>query len=332
VKRVATTVDGVMTTPRAIHSETADPADALVAAGATEGSLPKPTSIAGLLAGAGAYLIWGLFPLYFRELHSISALEIAGIRILATAVVAWAVLAIRGDLAWVGSIPSNRMRLRILLAGLAIATNWLIYVWAVGHGHVIDSAIGYYINPLITVAVGVIVLRERLSRLQKIALAFGAGSVGVLTFAYGKVPWIALGLATSFALYAYLKKTTGLQSLQSLAAETTALTPFAIIGLALMARASGGLGTTHATTKTTMFLLFIGVVTAIPLTLFGIAARKIPLAQIGLLQYIAPTMVLFCGVVFLHEKVSNPRWIGMAFVWVALVLLAVDAAKNAKSK
>ena len=152
----------------------------------------------------------------------------------------------------------------------------------------------------------------------------------MLSFAYGKVPWIALGLAFSFASYGYLKKTTGLQPIQSLAAETTSLTPFALIGLALIARFDR-LDALHSPAKAQLFLVATGVVTAIPLVLFGMAARKIPLAQIGLLQYIAPTMVLLCGVALLNEHISGERWIGVVLVWVALILLAIDAFSSRQS-
>jgi chloramphenicol-sensitive protein RarD len=284
----------------------------------------------GLLAGVAAYLIWGVFPLYFRELHSISPWEIAGFRVLATALVTWAFLAYRRDFSWIRTALLPGVRVRLVLAGFAIAANWLIYVWAVANSHVVDAAIGYFINPLITVAVGVVVLKERLTRLQKIALGFGAASVGVLSFAYGKIPWIALGLAISFAAYGYLKKTTGLQPIQSLAAETTALAPFAVVGLGLIAHFDR-LDVLHSPTKAQLFLLASGVITAIPLVLFGMAARKIPLAQIGLLQYIAPTMVLVCGVAVLNEHVTGERWAGMVLVWIALVLLATDAWSSMRS-
>lgn len=284
----------------------------------------------GLLAGVAAYGIWGVFPLYFRELHGISPWEIAGFRVLTTALVTWAFLACKRDFSWIRSALLPGVRVRLVLAGFAIATNWLIYVWAVSNGHVVDAAIGYYINPLIIVAVGVVVLKERLTRLQKVALGFGAASVGVLSFAYGKIPWIALGLAFSFAAYGYLKKTTGLQPIQSLAAETTALAPFAIVGLGLIARFDR-LDVLHSPAKAQLFLLASGIITAVPLVLFGMAARKIPLAQVGLLQYIAPTMVLLCGVAVLNEHVTGERWVGVILVWVALVLLAVDAWSTMRS-
>jgi chloramphenicol-sensitive protein RarD len=284
----------------------------------------------GLLAGVAAYGLWGLFPLYFRELHGISPSEIAAFRVLATAVVTWGFLTYRRDFAWIQTALLPGVRVRLVLAGFAIATNWLIYVWAVANGHVVDAAIGYYINPLVTVSVGVVVLHERLTRLQKIAIGFGAASVGVLSFAYGKVPWIALGLAFSFAAYGYLKKTTGLQPIQSLAAETTALVPFALIGFGLIAK-FGKFEVLHAPAKAQLLLLLVGFVTAIPLILFGMAASKIPLAQIGLLQYIAPSMIMLCGVVLLHEHISGERFVGVLLIWIALVILTVDALSTTRS-
>jgi chloramphenicol-sensitive protein RarD len=306
----------------------------------TETTAPPPTAdvggargrsgSSGLLAGVAAYGIWGLFPLYFRELHGISPWEIAGFRVLCTLLVTWGFLAYRRDFGWARTVLLAGIRGRVVLAGFAIAANWLIYVWAVANGHVVDAAMGYYINPIVTVGVGVVVLKERLSRLQKIALCFGTASVGVLSFAYGKVPWIALGLAFSFAAYGYLKKTTGLQPIQSLAAETTALAPFALVGLGLIARFDR-LDVIHSPTKQQLFLLASGIVTAIPLVLFGMAARKIPLAQIGLLQYIAPTMLLLCGVAILNEHISGERWAGVVLVWIALVMLAIDAWSKMRS-
>ena len=291
---------------------------------------PRTTDPVGIAAGVSAYTIWGLFPLYFHELHGVNSIEIAALRVVTTVVLVWAALVIRRQTAWVRQTMTPATRLRIVLAGLAITSNWLIYVWAVANGHVVDAAIGYYINPLVTVAVGVIVLRERLRRLQKIAVALGAFAVIVLTVAYGKVPYIALSLAFSFALYAFLKKTVGLESLSSLAAETAAMTPFAVILLIWIAR-TDRLDSLHATPLVTFLLPFLGVVTAVPLVLFGVAAKRIPLAQIGLLQYLTPTMVLLLGVFVFHESVSTWRWIGMMFVWGALVALAIDALSTLRT-
>jgi chloramphenicol-sensitive protein RarD len=276
-------------------------------------------------------MIWGLFPLYFHHLKGVGSFEIAALRVVTTALMVWAVLLIKRDTAWIAKLRDQKTRVRLVLAGMAITANWLIYVWAVANDHVVDAAIGYYINPLVTVAVGVVVLRERLRNLQKVAAVLGAAAVMVLTIAYGKVPYIALSLALTFALYAFLKKTVGLESLSSLAAETTAMSPFALVGLIWLSRGKSGLDSLHAPATTTTLLLFIGVVTAVPLVLFGVAARRIPLAQIGLLQYLTPTMVLLLGVFVFHEKVSALRWVGMAIVWCALVALAADALSTLRS-
>lgn len=285
----------------------------------------RKTDGVGVAAGLSAYLIWGLFPLYFHHLKGVGSFEIAALRVVTTAVIVWAALLLRKETAWLTKVRDPMTRMRIVLAGFAITSNWLIYVWAVANDHVVDAAIGYYINPLVTVAVGVGVLRERLRNPQKLAVVLGAVAVTVLTFAYGKVPYVALGLAFTFALYAFLKKTVGLDSLSSLAAETTAMSPFAVAGLLWLAGSRDGLGSLHAPPTTTILLSFVGVVTAVPLVLFGVAAQRIPLAQIGLLQYLTPTIVLLLGVFVFHESVSTWRWVGMAVVWVALVALAADA-------
>ena len=285
----------------------------------------------GIGAGVSSYVMWGLFPLYFHHLKGVGSFEIAALRVVTTAIIVWTVLLLKGDTGWITKVRDPKTRVRLVLAGMAITSNWLIYVWAVANGHVVDAAIGYYINPLVTVAVGVGVLRERLRNLQKLAVVLGAAAVTVLTVAYGKVPFIALSLALSFALYAFLKKTVGLESLSSLAAETTAMSPFAIVGLIWLATRDGGLDSVHAPTTTMILLVFIGVVTAVPLVLFGVAAQRIPLAQIGLLQYLAPTMVLLIGVFVFHESVSRLRWVGMAIVWCALVALAFDALASLRN-
>ena len=168
---------------------------------------PSSDRRTGIIAGASAYLIWGLFPLYFHRLRDIPALELASLRIVLTSGSVWLVLLVRRDRSWFRDLVSDRHRLALVsLAGLMVTINWLIYVWAAANGHVVDAAIGYFINPLISVTLGVFVLHERLRRNQKIALAFGAASVGVLTVSYGTVPWVALSLASSFGLYGFLKK------------------------------------------------------------------------------------------------------------------------------
>ena len=293
---------------------------------------PSSDRRTGVIAGASAYLIWGLFPLYFHRLREIPAVELASLRIVLTSASVWLVLLVQRDRSWFAELLSDRHRLaRVTLAGLMVTTNWLIYVWAAANSHVVDAAIGYFINPLVSVALGVFVLHERLRRNQKVALVFGAASVAVLAVGYGKIPWVALSLASSFGLYGFLKKTTGLDGVRALAAETFTMLPLGLIGLAVLARRPAGLAITSTSASTLALALVVGIITAVPLTMFGIAATRIPLAMLGLLQYLTPVGQLLCGVLVLHEDVSATRWLGIALVLVALVTLAVDLVADLRS-
>lgn len=296
--------------------------------GSVTGSPPRSERpAAGLLFGIGAYGIWGVFPLYFRKLAAVGPWETAAYRILATSALCWLMLRARGDTAWTRSLRRPRTLAMLVASGAMITVNWLVYIWAVRSGHVVDAAIGYFVNPLVTVALGVIVLRERLRRLQVWALGFGALAVVVLTVAYGRLPWVALVLAGSFGTYSYLKKTVGLATMQSLAAETLAMAPVAAVLLAVLQLRPEGLDATGAAGPTLAWLSVIGVVTAVPLLCFGAAATRIPLAQLGLLQYLTPVLQLLCGVLAFHEHVPAERWVGMGIVWIALGLLAADALR-----
>ena len=293
---------------------------------------PSTDRRTGIIAGASAYLIWGLFPLYFRRLREIPAFELACLRIVLTSASVWLVLLVRHDRSWFRELVRERRRLALVaLAGLMVTINWLIYVWAAAHGRVVDAAIGYFINPLISVALGVFVFHEQLRRTQKVALAFGAASVCVLTIAYGTVPWVALSLACSFGLYGFLKKTTGLDGVRSLAAETFTMLPIGIVGLGFLAARPNGLAVTSVSGPTLSLALVVGIVTAVPLSLFGVAATRIPLAMLGLLQYITPVGQLLCGVLLLDEHVSTARWFGIALVAAALVTLAADLIGDLRS-
>jgi chloramphenicol-sensitive protein RarD len=279
----------------------------------------------GVLAGAGAYLIWGLFPLYYYRLRAIGALELACLRIVLASASVWIVLVAKRDLSWWRPLVADRRRLaNVALAGLMVTTNWLVYVWAAANERVVEAAIGYFINPLISVALGVFVLHERLRHAQKFALMLGAVAVAVLTVAYGNVPWVSLTLACSFGLYGYLKKATGLTGVRALAAETLLMMPVGIVGLAWLALRPQGLDITSVRGTTMALALTVGIVTAVPLTMFGVAATRIPLALLGLLQYLTPVGQLLCAVLVLNEKVSSARWFGIALVGAALVVLATD--------
>jgi chloramphenicol-sensitive protein RarD len=282
----------------------------------------------GTIAGVAAYSLWGVFPLVFHQLRTVEPGEILIHRIVWSFVVVLALLVVRRERHWLRSVRGFPGAVpRLTIAALLIATNWLVYIWAVNSGHVIEAALGYYVNPLISVALGVAILGERLRRLQIVALGFGAVSVAVLTAAYGRVPWIALVLACSFGGYGFLKKSVPVGAVTSLAVETLVLLPAALVGLAVF-EASGDAAFLHGSAGRDALLVGLGVVTAVPLLLFGAAARRIPLSLLGLLQYLTPTLQLLCGVLVFDEPMPPERLAGFVLVWVALTLLAVDALSS----
>lgn len=286
----------------------------------------------GTLAGVAAYALWGVFPLVFHRLRDVAATEILMHRVLWSFVVVALVLAVRRDTGWVGVLRHRRpdgARRRLALAAACVSLNWLVYVWAVAHEHVIEAALGYYVNPLITVALGIVVLGERLRGPQVVALALGAASVAVLTVAYGRVPWIALVLACSFAAYGFLKKAVAVPATTSLAVETALASPIALVGL-LVLEVRGDAAFLHGSLGRDALLVGLGVVTAVPLVLFGIAARRIPLSLLGLLQYLTPTGQLLCGVLLLGEPLPPERLAGFVLVWVALMVLTADALRDGR--
>ncbi len=281
----------------------------------------------GTAYGLLAYGIWGLFPLYFEALKPAGAWEILAHRIVWTLVVCAAVLVARRDLAWVRDVVARpRLALGLTAAALLIALNWVVYVYAVLSDRTTEAALGYFLNPLVTVALGVVVLGERLRTVQWVAVGIGAVAALYLTFAGGQFPSIALTLAASFGAYGLVKNRVGvhLKAMHSLAAETAVLFPIAVVVLAWLAAG-------HATTLTQdaplhpVLLLLAGVVTAVPLLLFAAAARRIPLTLVGLLQFVTPVLQLLCGVVLLGEHMSAQRWVGFGIVWVALLVLTVDS-------
>ncbi|MEY2436667.1 MAG: chloramphenicol-sensitive protein RarD [Acidimicrobiaceae bacterium] len=285
----------------------------------------------GVTAGVAAYLLWGLFPLVFHRLRDVGAGEILLHRILWSFVVVMVLLAWRGPHGWLRPLRSDPRQLaRLATASVLIAVNWLVYIWAVNHDHVVEAALGYYINPLLTVTLGVVVLDEHLRRRQVVALGFGVASVVVLTLAYGRLPWIALVLATSFAGYSFQKKAVTLGAVPSLTVETALLTPFAIIALVVM-QVRGDAAFLHGSLGRDVLLVALGIVTAVPLLLFAAAARRIPLSMLGLLQYLTPTGQLLCGVLVLGEPLPPERIAGFVLVWIALLLLAADALSAVRS-
>lgn len=288
----------------------------------------------GTLLGLAAYGIWGLFPLYFHALEPAGAWEILAHRILWTLVFCALVLIGARDFSWLGPLLRRpRLVAGLTIAAVLIATNWTVYVTAVITGHVSEAALGYFLNPIVTVALGVIVLRERLRRLQWVAVAIGLVAGIYLSVVGRSVPVIALSLALSFALYGLTKKQLGatLPALHGLTIETLVLAPVAVVVLAVVG-AQGGLTFGGHGTLHTWLLVGSGVATAVPLLFFAAAARRIPLVTIGLIQFITPVMQLLVGVMILGEHMSGERWVGFSIVWLALLVLTVDSVLSLRRR
>jgi chloramphenicol-sensitive protein RarD len=307
--------------------------------GATHGATKKATGHEqdvrrGTIYGAAAYALWGTFPLYFHLLAPAGGWEILAHRILWTLVVCLVVLSVRRDFGWCRSVFGNpRMLGAVTVAGLLIAANWVIYVSAVVAHHVTEAALGYFLNPIVTVAIGVVVLRERLRPLQWLAVAIGFAAGVYLTIDFGRPPWIAVSLAFSFALYGLMKKRVGtsLGALHSLSSETAVLFPVAVAVLVWVA-VRGETTFTMDSPAHPLLLASAGLVTAAPLLLFAAAARRVPLVTIGLLQFITPILQLLCGVLLLGETMSASRWIGFGIVWTALLVLTVDSIRSGRTR
>jgi chloramphenicol-sensitive protein RarD len=297
--------------------------------------MARPYSVAvvtegrrGFLLGLGGYSLWGLFPLYWPFLEPAGAVEILAHR------VAWSALsmvllvaAIRryADLRVVLSSP--RTLLMMAAAAAVIGVNWGLFIWGVNNEHVIETSLGYFINPLVTVLLGVFVLGERLSWTQWAALALAAVAVAALTVDYGRPPWLALALAMSFAAYGLIKKTAQVGAVAGLAVETLILAPVAVGYLVVLAAGGGQHFTGHGLGHAAL-LASTGVVTAVPLLLFGGAARRVPLTTLGLLQYLTPTLQFLLGVLVLGEPMPSTRWVGFAIVWVALAIFSAESLRR----
>ncbi|WP_374673733.1 EamA family transporter RarD [Ideonella sp.] len=278
----------------------------------------------GLLAAALSYALWGLFPLYFRQVADVPALEIVLHRsVWSLAFVALLLLAQR-RWAWIGPVLRQPRTLAVGAAcALLLTTNWLVYVWAVNHGRVLEASLGYFINPLVNVALGVIFLRERLRGAQRGALAFAAAGVAWLTWTAGVPPWIALALAFSFGIYGLLRKTAPIGALEGLALETALLAPLAIPALLWTSFHGGALS--GASASTWGWLLFAGPLTAVPLLLFAVGARQVTLATMGLLQYLAPTIQFFLAVWLFGEPLQPARLAGFALIWTGLAIYSAES-------
>jgi len=271
-------------------------------------------------------VIWGLLPLYWRLLHGVPASQVISHRIIWSCVLlAFVILVSRQGRAFRAAIVAPRTIGVYALAAVLVSINWFTYVWAVNAGFVVETSLGYFINPLISVVLGVAFLHERLRPAQWAAVGVAAGGVLYLTWTHGSFPWIALTLAVSFALYGLVKKLAPLNSVQGLGLETALLFLPALVYLLYAEQSTvGAFG--HASATTTVLLVGCGVATTVPLVLFASASKRIPLLWLGLLQYIAPTIQLFLGIFVFREAMTAQRLVGFVAVWVALVIFSVEGA------
>jgi chloramphenicol-sensitive protein RarD len=290
---------------------------------------------AGLLLGLGAYLLWGVLPLYFKAIGHVPATEIVAHRVV-WSLIFLAVLATIWK-RWLpirAAIANRKVLGTLILTAALIGTNWLIWIWAVLNGHVLEGSLGYYLNPLVNVLLGVVVLKEKLSRGQMFAVLLAAAGVAVLAAGAGGGLWISLSLAVSFALYGFLRKVAPVDSLEGLLVETAVLTPVALVWiLFLQSRGESGLGTDSLTT---FLLVLAGAVTAIPLLLFTAAAKRLRYSTLGFLQYIAPSMQFLLAVLVFGEKLTLAHIICFGAIWTALLIFAFEGVRtghaNAKAR
>lgn len=278
----------------------------------------------GIVYASLAYLSWGLFPLYFRQVAAVPALEVVLHRTLWSLVFVLALLAMRRQWAWMGEVLRQpRVLGAFALSALLLAANWLTYVWAVNNGHVVDASLGYFILPLVNVALGYVFLHERPRPGQWLAVTVAAAGVLWLTVLTGRLPWIALVLALSFGFYGLLRKVAVLGALEGLTLETVLLAPVTMAVLGVWAWQGQG-ALVQGDASTLGWLVLAGPVTAIPLLWFAAGARRIPLATMGILQYIAPSLQLALGVWLFHEAFDVSRLVGFVLIWAALLVYTLE--------
>jgi chloramphenicol-sensitive protein RarD len=292
-------------------------------------STPDTSARTGILSALAAYALWGVLPVYFLLLAPSGAVEVVAWRILWSLVFCGILLAVTRGFRRFASLP--RLVGTMGLAGAFIVVNWTTFIFATLSGHVIEASLGYFINPVVTVLLGVLVLRERLRPAQWIAVGLSVVAIVVIALGYGQFPWISLLLAFSFGFYGLIKKRVGgrLGAVDGLTLETLLLSPVAVIAL-LVTGATSGLVFGTAGTGQALAVIGTGVITAVPLLLFAGAARRLRLSTLGLTQYLAPILQLVVGIAVLHEPMSTGRWIGFGLIWVALAVLSVDALRASR--
>lgn len=279
----------------------------------------------GILYGLSAYVLWGMFPLFFKQLQAASAIEVVLHRMVWSLVFVLIVLAVLRRWNWLGDVRRSPALLgKFAVSALLLAGNWLSYVWAVNNGHVLDASLGYFILPLINVALGFIFLHERPRKAQWVAFALAATGVLWMAVQSGHVPWLALLIAMTFGFYGLMRKTATLGALEGMSLETMLLAPLAVVALLWAGPSGPGSQWPAHDAHTWLFFLLSGPVTAIPLLLFAAGARRVPLSTMGFLQYITPSILALMGVFLYGETFAGPRAVGFVFIWVALALYTAE--------
>lgn len=279
----------------------------------------------GVVLAVLAFLCWGLFPLYFHALQAVPPVQILAHRVLWSLLFLLVVLGVRRQWQWLPAVLGQpRVIASFVASALLLSVNWLMYIWAVNNGHVIEASLGYFINPLVNIMLGYLLLKERLRPVQWLAIALAAAGVAWLTWQAGRAPWIALALAASFGGYGLMRKTAKLGALEGLSFETMLLFPVALAYVLWLGAHGQDAFTGTESNATRLLLVAAGPITAIPLLMFTAGARRIPLSLLGLLQYIAPTMQFLLGVWLFKEAFSQERAVGFAIIWGALALYAAE--------
>lgn len=283
----------------------------------------------GLLAATAAYGLWGLLPIFFRLLHHVGSFELVAQRVIWSLALVIGLLAFRKALGPLrGAIGNLRVLLALTASALFIGVNWTTYVWAVNDGHIVAASLGYFLNPLVNVALGVMVLKERLRPGQSVAIAVAAIGVAIMAATALTTLWISILLAFSFAFYGLVRKLTPVAPMAGLGAETLILTPMALLYLLWLGIHGGVVFGTDG--FTTAMMIASGVVTTVPLVLFAVAAQRLPMATLGLMQYIAPSLQFLCGVLLYGERLSQGQMISFGLIWMGLILFALDSYGSAR--
>ena len=286
----------------------------------------------GLIYAVLAYTIWGLFPIYWRPVMDLNVWQIVAHRVVWSAVFLAILLAWRGE--WwqvIKAFQTKKTLLVFAISSVLLSSNWLIYIWAVTHGHIVDASLGYFINPLVNVFLGWVFFKERLSTVQYLALILAAIGVLWLTYLSDSFPWVAISLALTFGIYGLMRKIAPLGALSGLALETFLLVPFAL-GFLIFAASDGTLEFTNLSTLAIVVLVGSGIATSVPLLMFAAGARRVSLATMGMIQYISPTLLFLSGLYIFHEAFNPTRFVGFLWVWAGVLLYLVSSVLRYKQR